>query len=132
MIRRGQSTARTQTRARILLLSDRSKGQERKDGDVAAAMMCSISTVRNVRRRYVQGGLEAALYDKPRPGQKPTFTGETEAKLVMLACSQPPEGASRWTLRLLSERMVELEYVEHISHVSVRSMLKKTNFSLGG
>ena len=132
MIRRGQSTARTQTRARILLLSDRSMGQERRDEDVAAAMMCSISTVRNVRWRYLREGLQAALYEKPRPGQKPTFTGETEAKLVMLACSQPPEGASRWTLRLLAERMIELEYVEYISHVSVGSILKKTNCSHGG
>lgn len=132
MIRQGQSAVRTQTRARILLLSDRSRGQKRRDEDVASAMMCSLSTVRNVRRRYVQEGLQTALHDKPRPGQKPIFTGETEAQLAMLACSQPPAGASRWTLRLLAERMIELEYVEYISHVSVGALLKKTHYSLGG
>jgi putative transposase len=73
-----------------------------------------------------------ALYDKGWPGPPPKFTGEVEAQLTMLACSDPPEGAARWTLRLLANRMIELGYVDYISHVTVRELLKKTNCSPGG
>lgn len=132
LIRSGNAPARTNTRARILLLSDRSQSQKRTDQEVADAVMCSQSTVINIRRRYLAGGLQAALYDKGWPGAPPKFTGEIEAKLTVLACSEPPEGAARWTLRLLAERMIELEYVDYISHVTVRELLKKTNSSLGG
>ena len=131
LIRAGNAPARTQTRARILLLTDRSQGQERTDGEVAAALLCSQGTVRNVRLRFHQGGLPAALYDKPRPGQRPKFTGDVQAKLTMLACSEPPVGHARWTLRLLADQMIELGYVEYISHVTVGELLKKTNSSLG-
>jgi transposase len=99
---------------------------------VAAALLCSPSTVANVRRRFNQGGLSAALYEKPRPGQKPKVTGDIEAKLTMLACSQPPEGHARWTLRLLAEQMIELEYIDYVSHVTVGEVLKKTKLSPGG
>jgi hypothetical protein len=108
LIRTGNAPARTHTRARILLLSDRSQGQKRTDQEVADAVLCCKNTVRNVRRRFLSGGLQAALYDKGWPGASPKFTGEVEAKLVMLACSEPPEGAARWTLRLLADKMVEL------------------------
>lgn len=131
MIRTGNTTARTNTRARILLLSDRSQDQKRMDQEVADAVLCSQATVANVRRRFLADGLTAALKDKPWPGAKPKFTGEVEARLTMLACSDPPDGAARWTLRLLAERMIELEYVESISHVTVRELLKKTHLSLG-
>ena len=76
-------------------------------------------------------GLQAALYEKPRPGQAPKVTGEIEAKLIMLACSQPPEGHARWTLRLLAGRVIELGYLDYVSHVTVGEVLKKTNSSLG-
>jgi hypothetical protein len=79
----------------------------------------------------LSGGIEAALYEKPRPGAEPTFTGEVEAKLTMLACSKPPDGHAHWNLRLLADRMVELAYVESISHVTVGTILKKTNYNLG-
>ena len=131
LIRVGHSPARTQTRARILLLSDQSDGQKRTAKEVAAALLCSPNTVANVRRRFNQDGSRAALYDKPRPGQKPKVTGDIEAKLTMLACSQPPEGHARWTLRLLANRMIELEYIDYISHVTVRDVLKKTRLSRG-
>ena len=131
LIRVGNAPARTQTRARILLLSDRSQGQKRRDEDVATAVMCSKGTVANVRHRFLDSGLPAALYDKPRPGQRPKFTGEIEAKLTMLACSEPPAGAARWTLRLLADQMIELGYVDYISHVTVGEKLKKTRSSLG-
>lgn len=131
LIHRGESAARVQTRARILLLSDRSQGRSRTLAEIADSALCSVSTVRNMKRNYFSGGVEAALYEKPRPSAEPTFTGEVEAQLTMLACSEPPEGQARWSLRLLAERMVELEYVESISHVTVGTILKKMNCSLG-
>jgi transposase len=131
MVRAGHASARTLTRARILLLTDRSQDSRRTDKEVASALLCSVSTVRAVRRRFHQEGLQAALYDKPRPGAVPKVTGDVEAKLVMLACSEPPEGHARWTLRLLADKMVELEYIESISHVTVGDHLKKTNCDLG-
>jgi len=132
LIRSGTLSARTNTRARVLLLSDRHQGQQRTDQDVADAVLCSKRTVYNVRHRFVAGGLDRALYDRERPGAPPTFTAETEAQVTMLACSEPPEGAARWSLRLLADRMIELGYVEYISHVTVRELLKKTNCDLGG
>lgn len=132
LIRKGNAPARTQSRARILLLTDRSQGVRRGDQEVAEAVLCSIGTVRNVRRRFRTEGLQAALYDKPRPGAEPKFTGETVAQLTVLACSDPPEGRLRWTLRLLANKMIELEYVDYISHVTVGELLKKTHSNLGG
>ena len=131
LIRSGKAPARTNTRARILLLSDRSGGQKRTDREVAAAILCSQSTVLNVRRRFLAGGLAMALYDKGWPKPIPKFTGEVEAHLTLLACSDPPAGAARWTLRLLADQMIELGYVDYISHVTVRELLKKTRSSLG-
>jgi transposase len=131
-IRTGNSPARSQTRARILLLTDRSQGQERTDGEVAQAVMCSEHTVLNIRHRFHEVGLPTALYDKPRPGQPPKLTGELEAKLTVLACSDPPKGEARWTLRMLANRMIELGYVDYVSHVTVGEWLKKMNLSLGG
>lgn len=125
LIRAGDAPARTHTRARILLLSDRSQGQKRTDQEVAEAALCSKSTVVSVRRRLLTGGLQTALYDKSWPGATPKFTGEVEAKLSMLACSDPPDGAARWSLRLLADQMIELGHVEYISHVTVRELLKK-------
>jgi len=131
LIHAGNAPARKQTRARILLLSDRNHGQKRPDQEVADAVLCSTSTVRNIRRRFVAGGLPAALNDKGWPGALPKLTGEIEAKLTLLACSSPPKGAARWTLRLLADQMIELGYVDYVSHVTVREWLKKTGLSLG-
>jgi len=131
LIRSGSLAARTNTRARILLLTDRSQGQQRTDQEVAEAAWCSKRTVSNVRHRFLAEGLPSALYEKSRPGAPPKFTAETEARVTMLACSDPPEGAARWTLRLLADRMIELGYVEYISHVTVGELLKKTNYSPG-
>jgi transposase len=132
LIRGGDGAARTNRRARVLLLSDRSQGQSRMDGEVATAALCSLNTVRNVRRRYLDEGLSAALEDRPRPGAAPKITGEIEAHLVMLACSTPPRGEARWTLRLLAEQLIELGDVDYVSHVTVREVLKKTGSSRGG
>lgn len=131
LINSGHAPARSQSRARILLLLDRGQGRRRRDKEVAEAVMCSQSRVVDVRQRFVEEGLESALYDKPRPGQKPKITGDIEAQLVLLACSQAPEGHSRWTLRLLADRLVELTELDSISHVAVGERLKKMNLSLG-
>lgn len=132
VIHAGNAPARKQTRARILLLSDRSRGQKRTDQEVADAVMCSVSTVGSTRRRYIEGGLPLALNDKGWPGAKPKLTGEIEAELTVLACSEPPPGFGRWTLRLLADQMVELGFLDAVSHVTIGEWLKKTNSSLGG
>ena len=134
LIRKGNTPARTQTRARILLLSDRRQGpqgQRRTRKQVAgAALVCPV-TVGRVCRAFAKEGLEAALYDKPRPGAAPKITGDIEAKLVTLACSEPPAGRGRWTLRLLAGTMVELGYLDSISNQAIGQRLKKTNSSPG-
>ena len=131
LIKTGKHSARVLGRARVLLLLDRSQGERRKLHEVADAMLTSIGTVSNVKRRYLIGGLEHGLHDRPRPGAKPKIDGEVEAHLIALVCSDPPEGQVRWTLRLLADKLVELELVETISHVAVGDALKKTNSSLG-
>lgn len=131
MLRSGISPAREQARARVLLLTDYSQCHH-TDAQVAQAVMLSIQTVIRIRRRYLNGGLNLALHDKPRPGVAPKITGDVEAKLITLACSNPPDGRSRWTLRLLADQMVELGYINRISYVTVRDRLKKTRSSRGG
>lgn len=132
LIKSGTHPARMITRARTLLLLDRSQGKKRTIAEVKEAAMVSQGTVYNLKQRYFAGGLSEALYEKPRPGRPVTkLTGEVEAHLIALACSDPPEGYERWTLRLLADRLVALEVVDSISHTAVAEKLKKTNFSLG-
>ena len=131
LIKSGKHSARVLGRARILLLLDRSQGHKMKLNEVADTMLTSIGTVSNVKRRYLKGGLERGLRDRPRPGAKPKIDGEVEAHLIALVCSDPPKGRVRWTLRLLADKLVELELVETISHVAIGDALKKTNLSLG-
>ncbi len=126
-----EASVREKRRAQILLLSDRSQERRRTDQEVAEIVRCSHGTVGNVRRRYLDENMEAALYDKPRPGAKPKVTGDIEAKMVLLACSEPPAGHARWTLRLLASEMIRLEYVDYISHVTVGEVAKKTSLNLG-
>ena len=89
------------------------------------------NTVGCVRRRCLQEGIQAALYDKPRPGSAPKITGDIEAQLTVLACSNPPEGYARWTVRLLADKVVELGLVETIHYTTVATRLKKTKLSPG-
>lgn len=131
LIHSGNAPARVQTRARILLLSDRSQGTAQTEQAIADALFCSKNTVGNVRRRFATAGLEAALYEKPRPGQKPKITGQVEARLIALACSAPPAGKQSWTLQMLSDKLIELHLVESISPVAVYQRLKKTRSSPG-
>ena len=131
LIRSGESSARTQTRARILLLTDENQKKKKGAEEIASVLMCSLPTITNIRRKFVEGGLENALYDKARPGALPKITGEVEAQLTLLACSAPPEGRARWTLQLLADRLVELKLVDSLSDVAVMHRLKKMNLSLG-
>jgi hypothetical protein len=134
LIHRGTEKARTLARARILLLTDRSQGERRTDEQVAAAVLCTKGTVLSIRHRFLAEGLEAALTEKPRPGAslRPKITGEVEATLVALTCSDPPEGHARWTLQLLANRLVELQAVESLSDVAVMNCLKKRAKTLAG
>jgi hypothetical protein len=131
LIRCGNAPARTQTKARILLMTDRNSGFVRKDAEIAESVMVNAATVGRTRRIFISKGMNAALYDLPRPGGKPKITGDIEAKLTMLACSEPPEGHDRWTIQLLADKMVELHYIESISRVAVGKRLKKVNLNLG-
>lgn len=133
LVRTGQSPARQLTRARILLHLDRSQERRCNDAQIAHALHCHPNTVGNVRRRFVAEGLEATLTDKPMgPTQPRKLTGDLEAKITVLACSNPPEGFARWSVRLLSTRVVELGYLPSFSRESARLLLKKTNSSPGG
>lgn len=131
LIRSGESSARTQTRARILLLTDENQKKKQGAEEIASILMCSLPTITNIRKKFVEGGVENALYDKARPGAIPKITGEVEAQLTLLACSAPPEGRARWTLQLLADRLVELKLVDSLSDVAVMHRLKKINLSLG-
>ena len=123
LFRSGKGANRQQTRARILDLLDRKVPPPK----IAETLSCAVGTVYNVKRRYLQEGLDAALTDKPRSGKPPSIDGPQRAKITALACSPAPQGHSRWTLRLLADRAVQLGFVESISHNAVKQILKKTS-----
>lgn len=123
LLQRGTTAARTQTRARVLDLLHRGQHPDA----IAETLQISTATVYNVKGRYQRDGFAAALYDQPRTGRPVEITGAQRAKITALACSQAPAGHTRWTLRLLADKAVELELVEHISHNAVKEILKKTS-----
>jgi transposase len=123
IIKRGTTRARTQTRARILDLLHRGRHPD----EIAALLQVSLQTIFNVKRRYLSEGFEAALFDKARSGRPVRIDGTQRAKITALACSAPPEGYARWSLRLLADKAVELELCEAVSHNAVKEILKKTN-----
>ncbi len=102
-----------------------------EDDDITEVLNVSKSTVSRIRTRYCDGGLDSALYEKPRSGAPSKIDGRIEAQLTLLACSEPPDGRSKWTVRLLADKLVEMEVVESISHMSVQRLLKKMKLSLG-
>jgi len=133
MLSRGKAAARKLMHARILLKADVAAGGPGwNDEAIADALEIGRATVERVRKEFVEEGLDAALERRqPRRQYPRKLDGDGEAHLIALACQRPPEGHSRWTLRLLADRMVQLEYVEEISYQTVRRTLKKTNSSLG-
>jgi transposase len=133
MLSRGKAAARKLVHARILLKADANPGGPNwADVTIAQGLEVGRATVERVRQEFVEEGLDAALNRrKPRREYDRTLDGDGEAHLVALACTQAPEGRSRWTLRLLADRMVRLEYVDTVSKDTVSRVLKKTSLSLG-
>ena len=129
MISKGKADARKLAHARILLQADEvGSGPAWTDEQIAAGLSVSTRTVERVRQRFVEDGLAAALLPKPtKRVYARALDGAQEAHLIALACSAPPEGKRRWTLRLLAERVVELGYADAVSHETVRRVLKKTS-----
>lgn len=129
----GSATAHTHIHARILLKADEGPdGPAWTDAMISSALDVGMSTVARVRQAAVQDGLDAALHRKlPNRVYPRSLDGAGEAHLVALTCSTPPDGAGRWSLRLLADRMVELGVTERLSHETVRRTLKKTNSSPG-
>lgn len=132
LIGKGRSAARRLTKARILLKADVSPtGADCSDSEIVRALGVSICLVQRTRRQLVELGLEAALSRQARatPAVTPIFDGEKQAKLTALACSTPPQGYARWSLRLLEQRVVELGIVDHASDSTIGRVLKKTRSS---
>jgi len=123
LLTRGTASARTLSRARVLDLLHRGQSP----ADIAPLLQVSPQTIYNVKRRFREGGLPAALYDQPRSGRPIEIDGHQRAKITALACSTPPEGRARWTLRLLADKAVELGHLKRLSHTAARKILKKTN-----
>jgi transposase len=118
---KGTIGARKMKRAQILLKAD----EGWKDADIIKALHTSRSTVERTRKRFVEGGLDKALNEDPRPGQRVKLAGNAEAHLVALTCSDAPGGRDHWPLRLLADKLAELGVVESISYETVRQALKK-------
>jgi len=135
LVSAGKRSALTITRARILLKADQAPGGPAwDDAQITEALDCGLRTVERVRQRFVERGPEAALARKPqdRPSRERKFDGAAEARLIALACSEPPAGRARWTLKLLADKLVELEVFESLSDETVRRVLKKTSSSRTG
>ena len=133
IINKGSHTSQTFRTAYILLNCDEGKHSEKVTNEqISKVLKVGMRTIDRVKKKFVEEGFEASL--ERRPTQRLydlKMDVDTEAKLVTLCCSDPPKGFAKWSLRLLADKMVELKYVESISHVTVRSVLKKTNLSLG-
>lgn len=127
----GTAPARALAHARILLKADQGEaGPGWTDAAIAGAVEVGLATVARVRQAHVTAGLEAALHQKrPDREYERTFDGEREARLIALACSEPPAGREHWSLRLLAEHLVRLEVVDTVSHETVRQALKQTSSS---
>ena len=120
---RGTHSARQLTRARILDLLHR----QTPPSQIAQLLWVSLATVYNVSNRYHQQGYPSAIEDQPRSGAPAKVNGQLRAQITALACSTAPQGHTRWTLRLLADKVVELAWIEDISHTTIKEILKKTN-----
>ena len=130
MVSKGTGAAYRIKHANILLASDE-HGPNMKDDEIAMTLCCHRNTVANVRQRFVEQGLEAALERKKRdsPAVARKLDGRGEARLIAIACSTPPEGRAKWTMQMLADELVTLDIVDRISDETVRTTLKKTNSS---
>jgi transposase len=133
IINKGSHTSQTFRTAYILLNCDEGEYAEKVTNEqIAKVLKIGMRTIDRVKKRFVEQGMETALERKPTTRiYERTVDGDLEAKLIALCCSDPPEGRSKWSLRLLADKLIELECVEYISHVTVGEVLKKTNLSPG-
>ena len=135
IINKGKHTTQAYRGAYILLNSD--KGDYSIDKTITNAEICKVlkigeRTIDRIKKKFIEEGFESVLERRPSIQRyKKKIDGDLEAKLVTLCCSKPPKGYAKWSLRLLADQMVELNYIDYISHVSVGEVLKKTNLSLG-
>ena len=133
IIHKGSHTSQTFRAAYILLNCDEGKYSDKVTNEqISKVLKIGMRTIDRVKKRFIEEGIEAVLERRPTTRvYERKLDGDVEAKLVTLCCSEPPKGYAKWSLRLLADKMVELKYVESISHVAVRNVLKKTNLSLG-
>jgi len=133
IINKGSHTSQTFRTAYILLNCDKGKySQKVTNEQISKVLKVGMRTIDRVKKKFIEEGLEASLERRPTTRiYERKIDGDVEAKLVTLCCSEPPKGFAKWSLRLLADKMVELNYVERISHVTVRNALKKTKLSLG-
>jgi transposase len=133
IINKGAHTSQTFRAAYILLNCDVGKYSDKVTNEqISKVLKVGMRTIDRVKKKFIEEGLEAVLERSPTTRiYERKSDGDMEAKLVSLCCSEPPKGYAKWSLRLLADKMVELKFVESISHVTVRSVLKKTNLSLG-
>ena len=135
IIKKGKRSAQIIRNALILLNTDQGDYGDRKKGsDVACLLQIGERTINRVKKLFVEEGFERAVYgvnERMARSQRPRLDGDAEAHLISLCCSDPPEGFAQWSLRLLADKMVELHYVDSVSHETIRRTLKKTNLNLG-
>lgn len=133
IINKGSHTSQTFRTAYILLNCDEGKYSQKVTNDqISKVLKVGMRTIDRVKKKFIEEGFEAALERRPTTRvYERKIDGDVEAKLVTLCCSEPPKGYAKWSLRLLADKMVELNYVDSISHITVRNILKKTNLSPG-
>ena len=133
IISKGSHQSQTFRAAYILLNTDEGNYSEKvTNKEICSVMKIGMRTIDRVKKKFVEEGFEATLERRPtKRAYEPKMDGDTEAKLITLCCSSPPKGFAKWSLRLLADKMVELKYVDSLSHVTVGNVLKKTNLSLG-
>jgi len=135
VINKGSHTSQAFRTAYILLNCDKgdySTDMEIKNADICKILKVGERTIDRVKKKFIESGFDSVLERRPSSQMyKRKVDGDLEAKLVTLCCSAPPEGFSKWSLRLLADKLVELNYVDYISHITVREVLKKTNLRLG-
>lgn len=125
LVGKGKSSARSLNRARVLQFS----AQGQRPQQVSQLLGLSVATVYNIRKRYCERGLQSALCERARPGQPRKVTPRVEAEITAIACSEAPDGRTRWTIKLINERLIALDI--HLDEESVRLALKKANLNLG-
>ena len=127
LISKGSASTKSIMHANILLMADENNTSRKSEDEIAKLFHVNYQTVHTIRRRYSEKGLGAAIGRKKRetPPVEPKITGEVEARIIALSCSAPPKGRSRWSLRLLADKSVELQYIDNISHEAVGRLLKK-------